>query len=103
MKRSFLVLASFRLRYRLIQTCSVAEASPKPKNPRSTWLHYFLNRSKQLKTPHPRSLPMNPKSLNRRERREQRADKEVRHQRAGSETGAPIFERMKINWMRVQP
>jgi hypothetical protein len=27
-------------------TCSFAEASPKPKNPRSPWLQYFLNRSK---------------------------------------------------------
>src|SRR5579863_8809987 len=33
---------------------------------------------------------MNPKSLNRRERREQKTDEEMRHQRAGSETGAPI-------------
>ena len=39
-------LASFRLRHRSLWTCFVAEASPKPKNPRSEWLHYFLKRSR---------------------------------------------------------
>jgi len=29
------------------QTCSFAKASPKPKNPRSEWPQFFLNRSRQ--------------------------------------------------------
>ena len=44
-ERSFWVWASFRLSYRVVQTCAFAKASPKPKNPRSEWLHYFLKRS----------------------------------------------------------
>ena len=44
-ERPFLVLASFQLSYRSLRTCSFAEASPKPKNPRSEWPRYFLKRS----------------------------------------------------------
>jgi D-threo-aldose 1-dehydrogenase len=43
-KRSFWVLASFRLSHRL-GACSFAKASPIPKNPRSKRLQYFLKRS----------------------------------------------------------
>jgi len=50
-KRSFWLLASFRLSRRVFQTCSFAEASPKTKNPRSEWLHYFFKRSKHF-SPH---------------------------------------------------
>jgi hypothetical protein len=30
------------------QTCAFAEASPKPKNPRSKWPQYFLKRSSRF-------------------------------------------------------
>src|ERR1700679_3930298 len=49
--RSFGVLASFRLSYRVIQTCSFAKASPKLKNPRSAWLQFFFKRSNARKNP----------------------------------------------------
>jgi hypothetical protein len=41
-KRSFWDLASFRLSHRVFQTCSVAKASPNPKNPRSKMATVFL-------------------------------------------------------------
>jgi hypothetical protein len=44
-KRSFWVLASFRLSCRPLRACVFAEASPKPKNPRSERLQNFLKRS----------------------------------------------------------
>src|SRR5580700_11366534 len=44
-ERSFWVFASFRLSHRPLRACSFAKASPKPKNPRSEWPHYFLKRS----------------------------------------------------------
>jgi hypothetical protein len=45
-KRSFCFLASFRLSHGVFQTRSFTEASPKTKNPRSEWLHYFFKRSR---------------------------------------------------------
>ncbi|MDB6065922.1 MAG: hypothetical protein JWR26_2130, partial [Pedosphaera sp.] len=44
-KRSFWVLASFRLSHRPLRACSFAKASPKPKNPRSDRPNYVLKRS----------------------------------------------------------
>ena len=56
-ERSFWILASafakatadrsFRLSHRVFQTCSFAEASPEPKNPRSEWLQLFFKRSRK--------------------------------------------------------
>jgi hypothetical protein len=47
-KRSFGVLASFRLSYRVFQTCAFAKASPEPQNPRSAWLQFFFKRSRMV-------------------------------------------------------
>ena len=47
-QRSFWFLASFRLRCRVIQTCAVAEASQKTKNPCFTPLHLFCQCSSHL-------------------------------------------------------
>jgi hypothetical protein len=55
-KRSFWVLASFRLSYRVFKHAP----SPKPRqnteNPRSKWPHYFLKRSSLAETPEANNL-----------------------------------------------
>src|SRR5436190_744539 len=40
--RFFSFLASFRLSHRPLRACSIAKASPEPKNPRFQRPHYFL-------------------------------------------------------------
>ena len=47
-QRSFGFPASFRLSYRVFQTCAFAEASPETQNPRCPSLHLFCQCSKNL-------------------------------------------------------
>ena len=40
---AFKDLASFWLRYEVLQPCAFAQTSPKPKRPHSEWIKHFLN------------------------------------------------------------